>query len=90
MNIGELLLIVGGLCALGGIYFMVGILRYLKSRGEKISMLMLRLYWFRYMSRYRELTKEQTGHTGSFFGGYIISMILSLVFIVTGALILGN
>ncbi len=66
-------------------YFMVRILVYLRSRGERINWFLLRLQWFRYMSRYRELTIEAEGETGPLLRLYTTSMIIALVLVITGA-----
>jgi hypothetical protein len=87
---GFVLLALGGVCVIAGMFFMVGILQYLKAMGERINWFLLRLRWFQYLARYRELTIEQTGETGRLLLGYIISMISALVFFVTGALILSS
>ncbi|MEA3265611.1 MAG: hypothetical protein U9P42_01530 [Candidatus Fermentibacteria bacterium] len=90
MEPGKIFLLLGLVCAFFGIYNMIRIVNYLSSKGEKTSWFLLRLKWFTYMSRYRELTVEETGYAGEFHRGYIISMLCSLVFVIAGALLLSQ
>jgi len=87
MEAGSILFLLALISALSGLYCMVQMLRYLSLKGEKVSIFLLRLKWFNYMSRYRELTVAETGDTGKYHRGYTISMLAALVFVITGALI---
>ncbi len=90
METGHWILFGGLIAALAGMYFMVRILVYLRSRGERINWFLLRLQWFRYMSRYRELTIEAEGETGPLLRLYTTSMIIALVLVITGAFLLSG
>ncbi|MCK5786602.1 MAG: hypothetical protein KAH54_08610 [Candidatus Sabulitectum sp.] len=90
MELGRIFLGFGLLAAIFGIFYMIKILNYLSSKGMKINWFLLRLKWFTYMSRYRELTVEETGEVGPFHRGYIISMLITLVLVITGALLLSR
>lgn len=90
MEMGHWIIFGGFAAALAGVYFMVRILVYLRSRGERINWFLLRLQWFRYMSRYRELTIEAEGETGPLLRLYITSMITALVLVITGAFLLSG
>ena len=90
MTTGTSLIGAGFLCALLGIYFMIRIVSYLKSRGEPVSLFLFRLKWFYYMRRYSELTILDTGKPGVFLACYKTVMLIALVLIVAGALILGE
>ncbi len=81
MEPGMLFLGMGIISALFGIYYMIQIVNYLSSKGEKINWFLLRLKWFGYMSKYRELTVEETGEVGSYHRLYITSVVISLVFV---------
>ncbi len=78
------------LSAAGGIFCMIRIVSYLGSKGERINWFLLRLRWFTYMSRYRELTTEEYGKPGKFLAGYIIFMLAALILVVAGALLLNQ
>lgn len=90
MTTGTLLITLGLLSALAGVYFMIRIVAYLKSRGEPVSFFLFRLRWFHYMGRYSELTILDTGKPGLFLRLYRTAMLTALVLIVAGALILGR
>jgi hypothetical protein len=55
------------------------IYNYLKNRGEKVNFLLLRLMLLSYASKYRELTKQETGKTGILFYLWIISINAALL-----------
>ncbi len=88
--LGRIFLGFALLSAIAGIYNMIQIVNYLSSKGVKINWFLLRLKWFTYMSKYRELTVEETGDVGGFHRGYIISMLCSLVLAITGAFLLNQ
>ena len=88
MELGKIFLLFGLASAFIGIYNMIQIVNYLSSKGVKINWFLLRLKWFTYMSKYRELTVEETGDVGQFHKGYIISVLCSLVFAIAGAFLL--
>ncbi len=90
MEPGKIFLLLGLVSAFFGIYNMIRIVNYLSSKGVKINWFLLRLKWFTYMSKYRELTVEETGDVGEFHKGYIISMLCALVLAITGAFLLNQ
>lgn len=74
--------ILAGLCGVwngiagGMIYF------DLRGRGEKVNFFLLRMMapWYAY--RYRRITREETGRTGSLFYHWVVSINSALVFAV--------
>lgn len=90
MEPGTLFLLMGLVSAFFGIYYMIKIVSYLSSKGEKINWFLMRLKWFGYMSKYRELTTQETGEVGPYHRLYIISMLISLVFVIIGAVLLNQ
>ena len=52
---------------------------YLKKRGEEVSFLFLRLFMISYASKYKEITKTESGKPGYLFNLWIISINLALV-----------
>lgn len=90
MTAGQLLIIAAILSACGGIFCMIRIVSYLRWKGERINWFLLRLRWFTYMSRYRELTTEEYGKPGKYLTGYIVFMLAALVQVVAGALLLNQ
>jgi hypothetical protein len=70
-----------------GIVSAVAMASYIGSRGHKVNWLLIRLFLFRYMHQYHELTVQESGKTGPWFYSYIISMNLALVCAVIGAVL---
>ena len=90
MNIGNWLIACGAAASLAGVYFMLRMVGYLRSRGEKVSFLLFRLRWFQYMERYRELTLGETGEPGSWLLWYKVAMLAALLLVISGALALNG
>ena len=51
----------------------------LRRRGQKVSFLWLRVLAPRYASRYKEITKRETGRVGVLFYHWVVSINLALV-----------
>ena len=49
------------------------------KRGVKVNFLLIRLYIFKYMHQYKELTRKETGKVGPLFYPCIASINLALV-----------
>ena len=90
MTVGYIFLLLGLVSVVFGIYNMIKIVNYLSRKGEKINWFFIRLKWFSYMLKYRELTVEETGEVGPYHRGYIISMLSALVFVIAGALLINK
>lgn len=90
MDLGVFFLGAGFFAALFGFFCMIKIITYLSSKGEKVNWFLIRLKWFGYMSKYRELTTQETGEVGPYHRLYIISMLTSLVLVITGAFLLNQ
>lgn len=58
----------------------------LDRRGHKTSVLLARIYTFKYLKMYKEATRKETGKTGPLYGFWILSINLALVFAVAGVL----
>lgn len=90
MDSGTLLIAIGALSAVAGCSFMIRIVMYLKSRGERVSFFLFRLKWHQYMRRYSELTVKDSGETGPWLRWYRISMLTALILVIAGALVLNR
>jgi hypothetical protein len=55
------------------------ICNFLAKRGEKLSFFLLRLKILSYASRYKTITKEESGQTGNLYYLWIISVNLALL-----------
>ena len=82
---GEILLGIAIVSALCGVASAVMIAGALQRRGVKINWVWLRLLILsKYLGRYREVTRQETGRTGPLFYSYVISMNLALVTAIVG------
>jgi hypothetical protein len=67
-----------------GIAASVMITSFLSKRGIKINYLLIRLFLFRYVRQYRQITMEETGQPGPLFRWFIASWGLALLFAIVG------
>jgi hypothetical protein len=63
------------------------IVAFLMQRKTPVNFIFLRLFLFKYVSQYREITLRETGHVGPWFYSFIISMNLALVLVIAGILV---
>jgi hypothetical protein len=59
----------------------------LDKRNIKTNFLLIRLYIFKYVHQYREVTIKETGHPGPLFYYWIISINLAAVTAIIGAIL---
>ena len=59
----------------------------LRRRGQKVSFLWLRTMSPWYVSRYREITKSETGKVGPLFYHWVVSINLVLLCVVAAVLV---
>lgn len=52
----------------------------LNKRGQKTNPFLVRLYFFKYLRDYKDITRKETGKPGPFYGLWIGSFILLIVF----------
>ena len=84
MNIYEILVGLGILCAFWNIAVTLMIYGALERRGITVSFILLRLMAPVYAFRYKEITKSETGQVGGLFFHWLISINLALVLVVVG------
>jgi len=77
-----ILALIGVAC---GVAASIMIASFLSKRGVKINYLFIRLFVFRYVRQYREMTMEETGKPGPLFYWFITSWNVALVFAIVGA-----
>jgi len=80
-------LVLAVLCVLWGVVDAILIAVALDKRGVRVNMLLFRLYCFRYLNQYKEVTLKETGSVGPLYHSYIASMSAALVFAVVGLLL---
>jgi hypothetical protein len=66
-------------CALYSVVASILIVRYLQNRGVKINYLLIRLMIIKYLSQYREMTRQETGRVGPLFYHYVVPLLFALV-----------
>ena len=58
----------------------------LDRRGYKTSMLLARIFTFKYLTAYKEATQKEAGKPGPLYGLWILTINLALVFAIAAAL----
>jgi hypothetical protein len=67
-----------------GIATSIMITSFLSKRGIKINFLLFRLFIFKWVGQYQQITMEETGKPGPLFYWFIASWNLALVFAIVG------
>jgi type III secretory pathway component EscU len=67
--------------------FSMRIVHELSKRGVKINIVLLRLYLIKYISQYKQITREETGRVGPLYYPCVGSIILALVLAAAGLLL---
>jgi len=80
----EILLVAAIISVIWGIVSFIAIVSFLSQRGEKINFFLIRLWFFRYLKRYSEITTAESGRPGPWFYSCIVSLNLALVFGIAG------
>jgi hypothetical protein len=79
-----ILALIGVAC---GIATSIMIASFLSKRGVRINYLFIRLFIFRYVQQYRQITMEETGKPGPLFYSFITAWNLALIFAIVGAIL---
>lgn len=58
----------------------------LRQRGEKVNFILLRMLAPWYASKYKTITKAESGQVGTLFYHWVISINLTMVFVLTAVL----
>jgi hypothetical protein len=72
MILVKLLCVLAAACCLWAVVASIRIVEYLDRRGIRTPWPLLRLYFFRNMSRYREITVRETGRPGRLYYSFLI------------------
>jgi len=70
-----------------GIVSMIVITSFVAERGIKINFFLYRLYIFKYINQYKQITESENGEPGPWFYSFLISMNMALVLTVVGAIL---
>lgn len=71
---------------LANVVCLILIMAALDRRGQKTNVFQARIYFFRYLSAYKEATRRETGQPGLLFYLWIISINLAWVAALAGFL----
>ena len=80
MALRTIFLVLTGAAVLINGFSLGMIMAALNKRGQKTNPFLGRLYFFKYLRTYRDITRKETGKPGPFYGLWIGSFILLLVF----------
>lgn len=85
MIASDILFAIAMASVLWGVASAVMIAVALQKRGVKVNWLFLRfLILSKYLGQYRDITRQETGHTGPLFYSYIVAMNVALVTAIAG------
>lgn len=62
----------------------IGIMSYLKAKGEKVNPALMHVRIFDSAQKYKEYTIGETGKPGKLYGHFMLSTILFVVFLLMG------
>ncbi len=79
MNISGILLILAAVCMGWAVVSAMMITAALDKRGMKTPFPLMRAYFFRNLSRYREITRSETGKVGCLFYSYIVPINVAVI-----------
>ena len=74
MSLYILLFLLAGIGAAWAVVSAVSIIATLDQRGIRTSFMLMRLEFLRNLSRYREVTRSETGRPGFWFHSYLVSI----------------
>jgi hypothetical protein len=86
MNIRNVFLGLAVIAALSNVAILILIMAALNRRGHKTNMLLARIYTFKYLSAYKEATRNETGKPGRLHSFWIFAIILAAASAVVGFL----
>ena len=73
-----------------GIVSMMAMVSFCSKRGIKINWVWIRLYVFKYISQYREITIKENGKPGPWFYSFLIGMNGALILAIVGLILKRN
>ena len=92
MGITIVLLVLATICAIWAVVAGILLTRWLDQRGLRTPFPFIRLFLFRNLGRYKEITRKERGKVGPLFYSYVvpINIALALVLIVAAIRISGT
>lgn len=86
MSLSEIFLGLAVAAVLTNVVIFILIMAALDRRGYKTNILLSRIYWFKYLSAYKQATRKETGKPGRLYGLSVFTIILAVVAAVAGIL----
>jgi len=87
MDLRTALFTVAVLAILCNVVIIVLIIAALNRRGQKTNMLLIRLYVYKYVSAYRQITQKESGKPGRLYHLWVFTNILALAAALAGLLV---
>lgn len=76
----ELLIIIAGIAILTHVVSAISIYTFLKRRNETLaSFVLINFYIFRYIAKYKRITKQENGSVGLLYYTWLISINIALL-----------
>ncbi len=74
-------------CALVNVVAFIMIAVALDRRGYKTNIFLARIYFYKYLKAYKDLTREESGRPGPLYGLWTIAVTLTLAFVLIALLL---
>ena len=71
MELANLFLGTGLICVVWGIVSMIAITSFVAERGTKINFFLYRIYIFKYVNEYKQITEAENGEPGPWFFSFL-------------------
>lgn len=84
MNFSNLLFGAALASVVWGVFSGIRITSFVAERGTKINFFLYRIYIFKYINQYKQITEAEEGRPGIWFYSYIYSFWGGLVFALLG------
>ncbi len=87
MTIRTVFLVLTLLAGVSNLVVFIMICAALDRRGQKTSILLARVYMFKYLKAYKEATEKETGRPGVLYGLWTATISLTLIFALAAAFV---
>jgi len=84
LNISDLLFGAAFASVVWGVFSGITITNFVAARGTKINFFLYRIYIFKYINQYKQITEAEEGRPGIWFYSYIFSFLGALAFALLG------
>ena len=81
----EVFIAIAAISVVAHVVLSIMVMYQLSKRNIPVNILLARLYIFKYVSQYRAVTIDETGHTGPLFYPWIVTINLALLSVLIAA-----